>query len=59
MYASLLAGTAYLNIHSASFPGGEIRGFLNLQSVPESASITTMAIGSIGLLLTRRFAKRK
>jgi hypothetical protein len=59
MYASLLAGTAYLNIHSATFPGGEIRGFLNLQSVPEPASITTLAIGSIGLLLGRRFAKRK
>ncbi|GEM_PF-394211 len=58
-YASLLAGTAYLNVHSTTFPGGEIRGFLNVQSVPEPASITTMAIGSIGLLLRRRFAKRK
>lgn len=56
-YSSLLAGTAYLNIHSTTYPGGEIRGFLN--EVPEPASITTMAIGSIGLLLRRRFAKRK
>lgn len=58
-YSSLLAGTAYLNIHSTTFAGGEIRGFLNVRSVPEPASITTMAIGSIGLLLRRRFAKRK
>jgi len=26
--ASLAAGTAYFNIHTAAFPGGEIRGFL-------------------------------
>src|SRR5581483_2234973 len=26
--ASLAAGTAYLNIHTTQFPGGEIRGFL-------------------------------
>jgi hypothetical protein len=27
IFASLAAGTAYLNIHSSSFGGGEIRGF--------------------------------
>src|SRR5262249_12960029 len=28
LLAGILAGQAYLNIHSAMFPGGEIRGFL-------------------------------
>jgi len=28
--AAISAGKAYLNIHSTTFPGGEIRGFLNL-----------------------------
>jgi hypothetical protein len=28
--AAISAGKAYLNIHSTMFPGGEIRGFLNL-----------------------------
>ena len=28
--AAISAGRAYLNIHSTTFPGGEIRGFLNL-----------------------------
>ena len=32
--ASLAAGTAYLNIHTNLFPGGEIRGFL--QPVPRA-----------------------
>ena len=27
---AIAAGRAYLNIHSSTFPGGEIRGFLNL-----------------------------
>ena len=28
LLAGLHAGTAYLNIHTSMFPGGEIRGFL-------------------------------
>jgi len=58
LYASLLAGTAYLNVHSTTFPSGEISGFLN--AVPEPASLTSLAIGAVGLLLARRrFVKRK
>ena len=58
LYSSLQAGTAYFNIHSSTFPGGEISGFLN--AVPEPASLTSLAIGAVGLLLARRrFVKRK
>jgi hypothetical protein len=46
--ASLEAATAYLNIHTTVFPGGEIRGFLH--AVPEPGSIILLGIGALGLL---------
>ncbi|MDX1655390.1 MAG: CHRD domain-containing protein [Candidatus Competibacteraceae bacterium] len=48
---SLAAGTAYLNIHTGAFPGGEIRGFLQPAAVPEPASLGLMLAGTLGLLL--------
>jgi len=47
---ALAQGRAYLNIHSSSFPGGEIRGFFNLVPAPTSAGL--LALG--GLIATRR-----
>ena len=47
------AKEAYLNIHTATFPGGEIRGFLI--PVPEPASVSLLAIGAgMGLMRRRR-----
>jgi hypothetical protein len=43
---SLAAGTAYLNIHSTTFPGGEIRGFL---AVPTPATMLLFGTGLAGL----------
>lgn len=48
LLSGLIAGEAYLNIHTAAFPGGEIRGFLN--RVPEPSSVALAAFGLIGLV---------
>jgi hypothetical protein len=34
LFAALAANKAYFNVHSSSFPGGEIRGFLGDKSTP-------------------------
>lgn len=44
LLASMLADTAYLNIHTSVFAGGEIRGFLTL--VPEPSVVTFLALGA-------------
>lgn len=48
-----LNGTAYLNIHTETFRGGEIRGFL--QPVPEPSTWALMALG----LVATGFAARR
>ena len=59
--ASLAGGTAYLNIHTAMFPGGEIRGFLYTESsssVPEPSTLLLLSAGLGGLVLLRRKARK-
>jgi hypothetical protein len=51
---ALANGTSYFNIHSSTFPGGEIRGFL----VPEPATFALLAMGGISLLFAARKARR-
>jgi hypothetical protein len=60
LFASIAAGTSYLNIHTTNFPTGEIRGFLVLPSaVPEPSSIVLCGIaGAIGLAVVRVRRKR-
>lgn len=53
----LVAGTAYFNIHSNTFPGGEIRGFFG-EPIPEPATLFLVGVGMAGLL-GRTIRKRK
>ena len=52
LVAGMLAGMSYLNIHSATFPGGEIRG--TLMRVPEPASLALFGIALASLAAIRR-----
>jgi hypothetical protein len=57
-FASQVAsGKAYLNIHSSTFNGGEIRGFLT--PVPEPTAVALLAAGAAGLIFGRRAWRRK
>jgi hypothetical protein len=52
LVADIAAGEAYLNIHSTTFPGGEIRGFL--VPVPEPSSLALLIFGGAGLVAAQR-----
>lgn len=57
LLAGLAAGKTYLNLHTNTSPGGEIRGFLNL-AVPEPTQWALMLVGfgALGAVLRRRRA---
>ena len=43
---AMAAGKAYWNVHSSTFPGGEIRGFLT--PVPVPSSLALLSLGGLG-----------
>lgn len=54
--SQLSQGRAYFNVHSSTFPGGEIRGFFRL--VPEPATVGLAATSALALVVASRRAKR-
>jgi hypothetical protein len=46
----ILAGLAYINFHTVQFAGGEIRGQIRAQVVPEPSAIVLAALGGLTLL---------
>ena len=53
--AGMAAGKAYLNIHTTSFPGGEIRGFLT--AIPEPSSLALLGLSVPAVLWVARRRK--
>lgn len=62
LLTDLQAGLAYVNIHTASFPGGEIRGQLAqvaVSAVPETSTYAMLVagLGLIGFVARRRTSR--
>lgn len=55
LFAGIMAGQAYLNVHTAANPGGEIRGFLAPVPEPGTMAMVGLALGLVGL--KRRFRR--
>lgn len=55
LFAGIANGQAYLNVHTAANPGGEIRGFLAPVPEPSTLALAGLAMGLVGL--QRRFRR--
>ena len=58
LIAGILSGQTYFNIHTANFPGGEIRGQLSQTPVPAGLVLLSSALLGLGLILRRNRSER-
>lgn len=56
--AGILGNTAYLNIHTDLYPGGEIRGYL-VNAIPEPSQWMMLSLGLLATGVAIRRARRK
>ena len=54
LIAGMETGNAYFNIHTTSFPGGEIRGLLTPIPEPETYAMLLAGLGLLGFVARRR-----
>ncbi len=54
LFGGMQAGNAYFNVHSTSFPGGEIRGQLSYVPEPGTWALMIAGFGMAGAALRRR-----
>lgn len=54
LFTGLDEGRAYLNIHSAQYPAGEINGFSSVVPEPSTYALLGTGLGVIGLVARRR-----
>jgi hypothetical protein len=53
LLAGLDAGSAYFNVHTTAFPGGEIRGFLTQVPEPGTLALFGACLVAVGLIRRR------
>jgi len=54
LFAAMLAGDTYFNIHTTFRPGGEIRGFLTQVPAPGSLAFLIVGLAGVGAALRMR-----
>ena len=55
---AMFAGQTYLNIHTTSYPGGEIRGTLVLTPEPGTFALVVPGLLALGLMAGLRKTRR-